>query len=130
MTVGERIRALREDRDIPRKQLAADLHVSCCLITLIEQGRRNINADMLIRFAEYFGVSADYLLGLSRKPLRLRDIVKNFKDAENGILLSAQSEIKKLNLDSIGIFNACEGAEYAISAAEEYLIDIAHGDGE
>lgn len=58
---------LREDRDISRKDLATVLNISVSTLGMYEQGRREPNIDMLIKIANYFDVSIDFLVGRSFK---------------------------------------------------------------
>ena len=58
---------LREDRDITRKDLATALNISVSTLGMYEQGRREPNIDMLIKMADYFDVSIDFLVGRSFK---------------------------------------------------------------
>lgn len=59
-----RIRQLREERQMPQKQLSVDLGVSQPTVSDWESGRKVPSAKSTVRLAEYFGVSVDYLLGL------------------------------------------------------------------
>lgn len=61
----ERIRELREDNDLKQKELAAYLSVDQSTYSDYENGRINVPADMLIKIAEYYNVSLDYLVGRS-----------------------------------------------------------------
>lgn len=63
MTFAECLQELREDRDISRKDLAAYLNISVSTLGMYEQGRREPNIDMLIKLADYFNVSLDFLVG-------------------------------------------------------------------
>ena len=58
-----RIKELRLERGLTRKQLAQALFVSERLISYWENGERECDFDMLIKIAEFFEVSIDYLLG-------------------------------------------------------------------
>lgn len=58
---------LREDRDITRKDLATALNISISTLGMYEQGRREPNIDMLIKMANFFDVSIDFLVGRSYK---------------------------------------------------------------
>ena len=62
---SERLKELRNDKKVSRKQLADFLFVSERLISYWENGKRECDFDMLIKLAKYFNVSIDYLLGLS-----------------------------------------------------------------
>lgn len=59
----EIITALRRERGISQKQVSADLGISQALLSHYEKGIRECGLDFLIRTAEYYGVSCDYLLG-------------------------------------------------------------------
>ncbi len=65
MTFAECLQELREDRNISRKELAAYLNISFSTLGMYEQGRREPNIDMLIKLADYFNVSLDFLVGRS-----------------------------------------------------------------
>ncbi len=61
----ERLREVRTEKMMTRKQLADVLFVSERLISYWENGKRECNFDTLIRLSEIFNVSIDYLLGKS-----------------------------------------------------------------
>lgn len=63
MEVGQMLRKLRHDKGIYQKELAKYLNVSNGTISNYEKGTHSPDLDTLIKFAEYFGVSTDYLLG-------------------------------------------------------------------
>lgn len=54
---------LRKERGLSQKQAAADLNISQALLSHYEKGIRECGLDFLIRAAEYYDVSCDYLLG-------------------------------------------------------------------
>ncbi|MBQ0017333.1 MAG: helix-turn-helix transcriptional regulator [Clostridiales bacterium] len=56
---------LRKDKNWSRNELASRLNVSTRLICYWENGERECSFDMLIKLAELFEVSTDYLLGLT-----------------------------------------------------------------
>ncbi len=60
-----RLRDIREDRDVTQKTLATYLHIGQNTYSQYETGRRQLPVDILIRLAEYFGTSTDYILGLT-----------------------------------------------------------------
>lgn len=63
MEVGEMLRKLRHENGIYQKELAKYLNVSNGTISNYEKGTHSPDLDTLQKFAEYFGVSTDYLLG-------------------------------------------------------------------
>ena len=60
---SEQLAALRIETDLSRAQLAQKLNVSVRLIYYWENGQRECDFDMLIKIADLFSVSLDYLLG-------------------------------------------------------------------
>lgn len=54
---------LRKERVLSQKQVAADLGISQALLSHYEKGLRECKLDFLIKVADYFEVSTDYLLG-------------------------------------------------------------------
>ena len=60
---GERLKKLREEKNILSKDLASIINVEPSTITNWEKGNRSPKEDMLIRIADYFDCSIDYLLG-------------------------------------------------------------------
>ena len=66
----QRIKDLREDRDLKQRQLAEFLNCSQQVYSNYELGQRDIPTDVLIRLSDFYGVSVDYLLGLTKNPKR------------------------------------------------------------
>ena len=64
----QRIRDLREDRDLKQRELAEYLNCSQRVYSNYELGQRDIPTDVLIRLSQFYGVSVDYLLGLTVNP--------------------------------------------------------------
>ena len=59
------ITLLRKERGITQKQAAQDLGVSQALLSHYEKGIRECGMDFVVRLADYYHVSCDYLLGRS-----------------------------------------------------------------
>lgn len=57
-----RIRDLREDADISQTEMGNHLNVSQRAYSHYENGTRDIPLNILVKFADYFDVSVDYLL--------------------------------------------------------------------
>ena len=64
----ERIRNLREDRDIRQAQMAEFLQVHQTTYSDYELGNLNIPIDVLIKLAKFYETSIDYLVGLTDNP--------------------------------------------------------------
>lgn len=63
----KRMRSLRRYYEYTQKQIADLLHVAQSTYSDYEHGRANIPIDSLIVLAKLYGVSLDYLVGLSDK---------------------------------------------------------------
>lgn len=69
--LGQRLRFLRHERKLTQEALGKILGVGKTAISQYEKGTRKPDADMLKRMAEFFNVSADFLLGLTDKKIPL-----------------------------------------------------------
>ncbi|MCI8808374.1 MAG: helix-turn-helix transcriptional regulator [Oscillospiraceae bacterium] len=74
-----RIRDLREDSDLKQKTLAEYLTCSQVCYSQYELGKRDIPTDVLIKLADYYGTSIDYLLGRTDCPEEGEKMFKNKK---------------------------------------------------
>lgn len=59
----QRLRDMREDRDKTQRHIADLLHTTQQQYAKYEQGIQEIPVHHLIKLADYYGVSTDYLLG-------------------------------------------------------------------
>lgn len=62
------ITLLRKERGISQKNAAADLGISQALLSHYEKGIRECGLEFLVKAADYYNVSCDYLLGRSPEP--------------------------------------------------------------
>ena len=58
-----RIRDLREDRDLTQRQIAEMLGMSQTGYSKYETGENDIPTHILIKLADFYGTSTDYILG-------------------------------------------------------------------
>ncbi len=58
----------RKERKISQKKAATDLGISQALLSHYEKGIRECGLDFLVRVADYYNVSCDYLLGRTPEP--------------------------------------------------------------
>ncbi len=63
-----RLRKLREDHYLTQKEVGKYLWINQQTYSLYETGKREIPIDMLVRLAEFYGVSLDYILELTEDP--------------------------------------------------------------
>ena len=93
----ETLSALRRGRNISQRQAAADLGISQALLSHYDNGAREPGLGFVCRVCDYYGVTADYLLGRSAHPgdvsvrdtraflNELRDLVFRAETALNSI---------------------------------------------
>ncbi len=83
------ISLLRKERGISQKFAASELGISQALLSHYEKGIRECGLDFLVRIADYYGVSCDYLLGRSPEPdgltLMIEDIPENDTNAKERV---------------------------------------------
>ena len=102
MNFGDTLFQLRTERGIYQKQLAEYLTVSIGTISNYENGVHCPDLNTLCRIAEYFNVSADYLLGLTNNPMPIDSLNTKLSDEDtvgsvlNAILELSQSSRQKL----------------------------------
>lgn len=61
----KRLKDTREDKDLLQKQVAIILKITRQQYGLYETGERKIPVDKLVKLAEFYNTSTDYLLGLT-----------------------------------------------------------------
>ena len=59
----DRIKGLREDRDLKQEDLARCLNCTQACYSNYENGKRTIPPEVLEKLADFYSVSVDYLLG-------------------------------------------------------------------
>ena len=106
---GDRLRELRDQRDISQKELADKLGVNKQTISQYERDVREPSLDMLSSLCDFFNVSADYILGKT-------NVTPRFLNSEQLALLDGGS----LNTDEMNIIvayrKASDGRKDAIRA--------------
>ena len=122
---------LRKERKLSQKQAAEDLGVSQGLLSHYEKGKRECGLDFLVRAADYYGVSCDYLLGRSPEPggqtINVEDIPEDDPNQRDkvtpGSVMIAFN--KKLINNSLSVFfsilSRC-GSSTVIKEASGYLM--------
>lgn len=68
MNYVNRIRALREDKDLKQREIAKILNKSQQGYAHLENGLARFTIDDLITLCRYYNVSADYILGFTNEP--------------------------------------------------------------
>ena len=101
MTFGQRLKRLREQRHFSREKVADDLQLSYWAISKYETDKRSPDHSTLQRFANYFEVTVDELLGGSsfqeseqKKPQDLAKFLDQQEIMFDGILLTEDDKAK------------------------------------
>lgn len=72
----QRIRDLREDRDLYQKDIASYLKCTQSCYSHYEIGDRDIPTQILIKLADFYNTSTDYLLGRTDNPKPYQNLKK------------------------------------------------------
>lgn len=92
MQFGERIRQLREDKELLQRQLAASLEIDTPMFSKIERGERRAKREQVLKLAELLGTDVNDLLTLWLAD-QVYDLVKD-EDTANAILRVAEEKVK------------------------------------
>lgn len=76
----QRLEELRKEKDLLQKDVASAVNHSITCISDWERGKREPSIDDLIRLADFFGVSIDYLVG---------------REEEDGVVIVSGNELSK-----------------------------------
>ena len=68
MNYRERLRGLREDRDLTQAEIGQILKKSQQGYNHIEAGRAELKIEDLVKLCRFYEVSADYIIGLTSEP--------------------------------------------------------------
>ena len=68
--LDNRLRDLREDSDLTQQALADAIGITQRKYSYIETGAQQLTDELLVRLADYYGVSIDYLLRQTNNPKR------------------------------------------------------------
>lgn len=61
-SLGDRIRKLREEKDLPLRTVAAYLDIDQAILSKIERGQRKASRGQVVKLADYFKVKENDLL--------------------------------------------------------------------
>lgn len=68
MYLAQNLKYLRERKGLSQREFSADLGLSCAAVGMWEKNHRKPDIEMIIRLAEYFGVSLDDLVLRDLRP--------------------------------------------------------------
>ncbi|MFT8392350.1 MAG: helix-turn-helix transcriptional regulator [Sporolactobacillus sp.] len=83
--LGNRIRFLREERDLSQVELARRLTMTNVQLNRYETGKRHPDPETLLSIADFFNVPTDYLLGRSS---RLHEAPSEYISSDDRLLIT------------------------------------------
>ncbi len=92
MSFGERIKELRESKELLQRQLAASLEIDTPMFSKIERGERRAKREQVLKLAELLQTDANELLTMWLAD-QVYEIVKD-EDTAEGALKVAESTLK------------------------------------
>lgn len=61
-TIGEKLRHIREEKELPLRKVAALLDVDVAILSKMERGERKITKEVVLKLADIYDYNADELL--------------------------------------------------------------------
>lgn len=117
MAFRERLIYLRKEYGLTQQELADRLGLAQSAIGMYETGKREPDHDTTAKIAKYFGVTTDYMLGISEKQITQEERDRSFatlKEIRDKIALGLVSDIPDERIDRI-----VEYLDFQIKAQEE-----------
>ncbi len=116
MDFGEKLYRLRVERGIYQKQLAVYLHVSVGTISNYENGIHSPDLKTLCKLANYFQVSADYLLDRTQYVSPIDDLNRELVDRYTAsdimnTIIELSPESRKDLVKYLSMLSICDRAE-------------------
>ena len=98
MKYGDRIAALREQLELTQEELAEKIGISRAALSHYEKNRRQPDYELVKKFADFFGVTTDYLLGRTdirtpQHPAEDEEDIVAFLRAAEGLTESERKEV-------------------------------------
>ena len=116
---------LRRERGISQKKAAGDLGISQALLSHYEKGIRECGLDFVVKCADYYGVTTDYLLGVSASRNGLDPSVYASLGAEDDDMpLSTLSQATRILLDTAAAASRGGAARYIY---DYYMLSLYRG---
>ena len=94
-TIGEKLRQLREQRELPLRKVAAFLDIDVAILSKMERGERRITKGIVLKLADIYSYDANDLLVLFLSDKILYEI-KNEELGEKALKV-AEKKVKYLN---------------------------------
>ncbi len=116
---------LRKERGISQKKAALELGISQALLSHYEKGIRECGLDFVIKCSEYYGVTTDYILGVSENRNGLSTDYFSDLDAEQGKSVVSLSKAVRYLLDLVSATTSSSAENETIY--NYYLLSVYRG---
>ena len=93
----ETLSALRREKNINQRTAAAELGISQALLSHYENGAREPGLQFVCRACDYYGVSADYLLGRTDQPTLPTEQIERLRLAVRAMQSTAEQAAHALS---------------------------------
>lgn len=103
MILNERIRQLRIANKLTSKEFSNIFNISHSSVSLYESGKRTPSIILIIKIAEYFNVSTDYLLGITDTPYSMSSYENKY--IKYDIAKNIETIVKQMDVSENVIFN-------------------------
>jgi len=126
-SIGKRIKDLRESKQWTQLMIAERMNVAQSLVAKLETGNRNLTVDEAVQLAGLFGVSTDYLLGLSgdvKSPdMETREICERLglTEAAIGVLDGSATNYPGFYREVINLLLGCEKGQEGLRQLSYYF---------
>lgn len=108
----ERLKELRKQKGKSQEEVANELNISRAAYSSYENGTREPSNEVLLKIADYYRVSTDYLLGRTDSPVEvigLKDVPEDFiselRDADPTMIYELWNYLQYLNMKKDGTIN-------------------------
>ena len=117
-----RLRDLREDADLTQRELAEYLNCTQVSYSHYELGKRDIPTDVLIRLADFYGTSTDYLLGLSDERNNVEQVFYNDRGNFERHFKAMSAELRPVVAKCFDSFYLLLGRDMQLSRPERLQV--------
>lgn len=126
MSFGERLRALRLEKNFTLRELAKELDISFSALGKYERNEHQPDFETLEKIADYFNVSIDYLLGRNNNSVPYLEKLQetNVSNELNDRLAVFQNELKTSDQLTFNGEPMSEEAKESLLEAMEFALRL------
>lgn len=107
--LGIRLKELRNSINFTQEQMAKALYVSRSCISNYESGHREMNMEMVKKYADYFQVDVNYVLGIENENREINEYLYRKMQNSKHVTPEGYLDISDLSsLDKLQIIDFCE----------------------